>query len=394
MKTFDEINETMLYRCLMRIRPWTAPGIDGITRNEFRLSDGLSILARQLQNGTFVPSPCRRVWLPKPDGRLRPIAIPTIADRVVQRALSAILSARYEPGFSDASFGFRPRRSANQAVDRLAQALERLPNPVIVEFDIVSCFDRIRHDDVLGRLIEDQVDPRIVKLVAAFLRAPVVDHGVEEAHTIGSPQGGPLSPFIANLVLDRALDWWFPDAVRLHGWGDAVLARYADDFGVATHALAVGEEVRRAVRARLRSFGLDPHPEKTHPEKNRCVELRPSRPDQPGGRFEFLGWRLGFHEHDGGRRFIRRTSFKTIDRTLKRLGHEMRGKAWRQKTAEAREEWFRAVVRGHREYFGRPGNEKQILSFEKPFKHAFDRATSGYVPTRIYAAAPDCARGS
>jgi RNA-directed DNA polymerase len=332
-------------------------------------------LARQLQNGTFVPSPCRRVSLPKPDGRLRPIAIPTIADRVVQRALSHLLASTYERVFSPESFGFRPRRTANQAVDRVTVALERLPNPVVVEFDIVSCFDRIRHGDVLGRLVEDNVDPRIVQLVAAFLRAPVLADGIEHEHMLGTPQGGPLSPFIANLVLDRALDWWFPEAVRRRGWGEVLLPRYADDFVACVPDLALGRQVLRLVGDRLRSFGLDLHPEKT-----RCVELRPSRPNQPGGRFEFLGWRLGFHEHDGGRRFIRRTSFKTIDRTLKRLDHEMRGKAWRQKSAEAREEWFRAVVRGHRQYFERPGNEPQILHFEREvtalFRHAHSVVSS------------------
>ena len=363
MRTFDEISETTLLQHLRKLHKNAAPGVDGVTRDDFSWGNGVATLAHQLKNGTFIPSPCRKVEIRKPDGRLRPIAIPTIADRVAQRAVSEILTSQYDQRFSNASYGFRPNRNANDAVDRVAAALNLLEQPVVIEFDIVSCFDCIRHEDVLGRLLDDNVDSRVVQLVRAFLGA--------EGRAVGAPQGGPLSPLIANLVLDRALDQWFPDAVRRHGWGDAVLTRHADDFVVALPKAESSKTVIHYFKERLAAFGLEVHPDKT-----RYVELRPSLPNQPGGRFEFLGWRLGFHETVDGRKFVRRTSFKSIDRSLKRLEQQMREEEWRRDSLSKRQKWFHSVVRGHRAYFEYPGNEAQVNHFVDRFREAFEKAVA------------------
>jgi group II intron reverse transcriptase/maturase len=365
MKTFDEINETMLYRCLMRIRPWTAPGIDGITRNEFRLSDGLSILARQLQNGTFVPSPCRRVWLPKPGADPRPLAVPTIRDRVAQAAMAGLLSCRYEPEFFDGSFGFRPGRRANQAVRAAMRAVELRRTPIVVEFDIEGFFDSVRHEDVLTRLVEDRIDPRIVGLVTAFLRTPIDDGGVVSVPTIGTPQGGPLSPILANLILDRALDAWFPARASVEGWADPVLIRYADDFVIIVGDIATAKQVLALVAERLGEFRLTLSAKKT-----RWVSLRPVVEGERAD-FDFLGWTIRYGEHEHGRRLVRRTSQKSIRRTLQRLKREMRDPAWRKKTPSERHDWFLAVVRGHREYFGIAENEELVRHFTNRFERLF-----------------------
>lgn len=379
MKTFEEITATTLDRCLMRIRPWTAPGIDGVTRDEFRLAGGCSILARDLHGGTYSPLPNRRSWLAKPNGERRPIAVPTIRDRVAQRAVSAILSARYEPVFSDASFGFRPARKAEQAVRRVMRAIEERSTAVVVEFDIRSFFDTVRHAALLGRLAEDGVDGRVVALVAAFLTAPIVEAARSTTPTIGTPQGGPLSPILANVILDLALDAWFPKAVRERGWPPAELIRFADDFVVIVNDEVTAEDVLDQVGRRLFAFGLEVHPEKT-----RLVRVRAPRRGERGDSFDFLGWTIRFEEFEHGRRLVRRTSFRSIKRTLQRLTREMRGDDWRTKTAGERHDWFLAVLRGHREYFLVPGNEAAVRHFEDEFASRFDQAAK-----RIWPGADD-----
>ncbi|MDH5490884.1 MAG: reverse transcriptase domain-containing protein [Myxococcales bacterium] len=392
MKSFDEVNETMLHRCVMRIRPRTAPGIDGITRDEFRCSNGCSILARELHEGTYRPQPARRGWLPKHDGSLRPIAIPTIRDRVVQRAVAAHLSNHYDGSFSEASFGFRPKRNANQAVRRVMRSIATMRAPVVVEFDIVKCFDRLRHEDILGRLVADGIDPRVIQLVEQFLTVRVESEHAASS-VVGVPQGGPLSPMMANLVLDRALDEWFPRAAAADGWGDTTLARYADDFVAVVEGATVSNRVRRAVGERLSQFGLDVHPKKTG-----TVVMRPSLPGRPGGRFDFLGWRIGFEEHAHGRRLVRRTSYKTMRRSLQRAARSMRGRRWAAKTPSERLDWFHAVRRGHRAYFGIPDNEPQVRHFEAEFERLFDRAVrrarpvGAAVPYHGTSRANPCAR--
>lgn len=370
MKTFDEISATTLMRCLMRVRPLTAPGIDGVTRDEFRLAGGCSILARDLADGTYAPLPSRRAWLPKPNGDLRPIAVPAIRDRVAQRAVSEVLSRKYEPRFSDVSFGFRPGRRANQAVRRVMHAIEATPSAIVIEFDIAGFFDRVRHGDVLDRLVADGVETRIVDLVRTFLRAPIVDGSTITSPTFGTPQGGPLSPILANLVLDAALDAWFPTASAAREWGAATLVRFADDFVIVVGDDAVAADVLTQVEQRLAAFGLVLNDDKTGK-----VHLHGPRAGERGGSITFLGWTIRFEEHAHGRRLVRRTSLKTMKRTLQRLRQEMRSARWLAKTASERHDWFLAVVRGHREYFLVAGNEDSVRYFEDQLEGLLARSS-------------------
>lgn len=369
VKSFDEIDETVLQRCAMRIRPWTAPGIDDITRDEFRLSDGISILARQLREGTYLPASSRRGFIRKADGTRRPIAVPTIRDRVVQIAIVGVLSDRYEPSFSDVSFGARRARNANRAVRRVRRALDSIGTPCVAEFDIEKFFDRVRHEDVLARLVDDDVDARIVRLVNAFLTAPVVDAGRASIPTVGTPQGGPLSPLLANLILDRALDAWFPLTAREHRWGDPVLVRYLDDFVVVLPDLSLAREVIAQVGRRLESFGLQLNRKKTS-----ATAIQPPDSGEHGGKFDFLGWTIRYEKHALGPRLVQRTSLKSMRRSLQRVKEKMRKMKWQQMTAAQRRDWYHSVIRGHREYFYVPENEEQVWHFEAEFHRLFQAA--------------------
>lgn len=331
---------------------------------------------------------CSEAWArrrsrddPDRDGLAEPLGLavdPVLVGRAVDQGAGERGTKRVaqlgEPGviaddFEPVGFGFRPARKAEHAVRRVMRAIEERPTAVVVEFDIRSFFDTVCHAALLGRLAEDGVDGRVVALVAAFLTAPIVEAARSTTPTIGTPQGGPLSPILANVILDLALDAWFPKAVGERGWPPAELIRFADDFVVVVNDEVTAEDVLDQVGRRLCAFGLEVHPEKT-----RLVRVRAPRRGERGDSFDFLGWTIRFEEHDHGRRIVRRTSFRSMRRTLQRLQREMRGGEWRKKTATERHDWFLAVLRGHREYFLVPGNEPQVLHFQGEVERLVMRA--------------------
>ena len=262
-----------------------AAGVDRVTLaavEAYGVDRMLRELSRDLQQGRYRPAPVRRVQIPKPDGRMRALGIPTVRDRVAQQAAKIVLEPIFEADFLPVSFGFRPRRSATDALERIRVAFPR-GRQFVFEADIRDFFGSIDHEKLMG-LVEARVsDRRVLRLLRSWLRAGVLtSEGSVERAVAGTPQGGVISPLLANVYLHA-----FDQAWVVHGVGE--LVRYADDFVVICRSARQAEEARRRAMVLLADLGLDLHPDKT-----RVVDLREGREG-----FDFLGCHL--HARMSGR---------------------------------------------------------------------------------------------
>lgn len=235
------LDRANLQRALKQVRQnQGAPGIDGMTVDELPdyLRHHWPEIRAQLEEGTYRPQPVKRVEIPKPDGKTRPLGIPTVLDRFIQQAIAQVISAQWEPHFHHHSYGFRPGRSAHQAV-REVQANIRAGHGWVVDMDLQAFFDRVNHDRLVARLKQRGIDADLLRLINRYLKAGVSVAGNIEATTMGVPQGGPLSPVLANVVLDE-LDWELDR--RGHRF-----ARYADDCNILVRSKRAGERVMASV---------------------------------------------------------------------------------------------------------------------------------------------------
>ena len=356
-----------LHEAHRRTRKSGASGIDGQSAADYaaKLEENLQSLLERAKSGRYRAPPVRRVYIPKDGKEMRPLGIPTFEDKVLQRAVTMLLEAVYEQEFLACSYGFRPRRSAHHALDAVHEAAVRTAGGWVVELDIRKFFDSVSRSVVHGVLRQRVRDGVVLRLVAKWLKAGVMEDGIVTIPATGTPQGGVISPMLANILLHEVLDSWFEREVRPRLRGRATLARYADDAVMVFERRVDARRVLAVLPKRFGRYGLTLHPEKT-----KLVGFQ--RPDRPSRRkrasviglsrpetFDFLGFTIHWGVSLAGKWVVReRTSKSRLQRTLKEIS------SWcRVHLHDAVAEQQRALnqkLRGHYGYFGRRGNFNRL----------------------------------
>ena len=280
------INGPMLYRCWQRIRKNAAYGVDKVSAEEYgkHLLGNIRQLVDRLKRKSYRARLIRRHYIPKGNGKMRPLGIPVVEDKLLQLAVVEILQAIYEQDFLRCSYGYRPKVGALDAVDKLTIKLQFGRYGRVVEADIKGFFDNIDHERLL-KMLEERIDDKaLLQLIGKWLKAGVLDTNGEVLHpAAGTPQGGIVSPILANIYLHYCLDEWFQHVVKKHCRGEACLIRYADDFVCAFEREGDAERFYQVLGKRLEKFGLELSAEKT-----RVIAFDRGQSEQEG--FEFLGF--------------------------------------------------------------------------------------------------------
>jgi group II intron reverse transcriptase/maturase len=308
------INEEYLHECWGMIRKDAACGVDGVSVQEYEqeLEENINNLVEGLKRNFYHAKLVRRHYIPKPDGRQRPLGIPATQDKLMQLAVARILQAIYEEDFLPVSYGYRPNRSAHDAVFELTRRLQFGAYSYVVEADIKGFFDNIDHDKLIEMLSMRLGDQRLLRLINKWLKAGVLDtDGKVIQPTAGSPQGGIVSPVLANVYLHYVLDLWFQDVVTRYCKGRAFIIRFADDFVCGFEKEEDAVRFRKALGLRLEKYGLELAPDKT-----RVMSF--DRSDKSGAnRFDFLGFEFRWGvDRQGKDHITRRTSRKKLRNTL------------------------------------------------------------------------------
>jgi RNA-directed DNA polymerase len=327
-----------------------AAGVDDMTWSEYGqdLEVRLADLHARVQRGAYRAKPSRRVYIPKPDGRQRPLGIASLEDKIVQRAVVEVLNAIYEVDFLGFSYGFRPGRSQHQALDALTTAISRKKVSWVLEVDIRGFFDAIDHG-WLVKFVEHRIaDKRIVRLIQKWLTAGVLEDGKWSVTEEGTPQGATISPLLANIYLHYVLDLWVQQWRKRTGRGEVIVVRYADDFVLGFQHEADATRFRVELQRRLERFGLEVHPDKTrllrfgkHAASNRR-ERGQGKPET----FDFLGFTHICGKTRSGKFLLhRRTSKDRMRASLKAIREKLHKR--RHLPVPVQGQWLRAVVRGY-----------------------------------------------
>ena len=372
----SHIKVPLLREAYLRLKKKAAAGVDGETWAQYgeQLDARLMNLQERVHRGSYHPQPVRRVHIPKPDGRTRPLGIPALEDKVLQQAVRMILEPIYEADFLGFSYGFRPNRSQHGALDALYVALGGKTNWVL-DVDIRAFFDTIDHG-WMRKFIEHRIgDKRLVRLLLKWLNAGVMEDGKLHEVTAGTPQGGIISPLLSNVYLHYALDLWVQQRRKRAARSEVYIVRYADDFVMGFQYEQDARAMHTALAARLATFSLELHPEKTRLIRFGRFARRDSvldgrkRPET----FDFLGFtHICAEAADGKFRLVRRTSRKKRTAKLAALKEDIeRRKHHRVVEQHA---WLNSVLRGHFQYYGVPGNFSALGSFRHRIRTAWHRA--------------------
>jgi RNA-directed DNA polymerase len=356
------IDVDWLYEAFLRTRKDGATGVDRQSAGQYAqaLGENLRRLCERAKSGTYQAPPVRRVHIPKGDGsQTRPIGIPTFEDKVLQRAVAMVVEAIYEEGFHDFSYGFRPQRSAHQACEAVQNAAVRMGGGWVLEVDIKKFFDTLDHGQ-LQRILSQRVrDGVLLQLIGKWLNAGVMEGTTLEHPEAGTPQGGVISPLLANIYLHEVVDDWFVREVRPRLKGSAVLVRYADDM---VFLFAREEDARRVFEVLPKRFGK--YGLTLHPEKTRLVPFhRPDRQDGDGdgpGTFDLLGFTYHWGLSRKGKWVVKqRTAKDRFSRTLRRIDEWCR--QHRHEDVEWQQRSLMLKLNGHYAYFGITSNYQALF---------------------------------
>lgn len=340
--------------------------MDGQSAGQYAetLAENLQSLLNRAKSGDYRAPPVRRVHIPKGDGKsTRPLGIPTFEDKVLQRAVAMVLEAVYEQDFLPCSYGFRPGRSAHQALQRLWEVLSDMGGGWVLDVDIRKFFDTLDHGwlrELVQRRVRDGV---LLRLIGKWLNAGVLEEGAVSYPDEGTPQGGVISPLLANIYLHEVLDVWFEQEVKPRLGGRAELVRYADDFVICFEREEDARRVLEVLPKRFGKYGLALHPEKT-----RLVDFRSPRPEDKGrggpGSFDLLGFTHYWGVSRWGKRLVKRkTAASRLDRALKKVAEWCRRN--RHRPTEEQHRSLTQKMRGHYSYYGITGNWHALRAFAR-----------------------------
>jgi group II intron reverse transcriptase/maturase len=348
------------------LRRDAAPGVDGQTWQTYgqALEENLLDLSDRLARGGYRPEPVKRAYIDKADGSKRPLGVPALEDKIVQRASAEVLGAIYEQDFIGFSYGFRPGRSAHDALDAVAVGVSVRRVNWILDADIAKFFDTIEHAWLI-KFIEHRVaDARVIRLIKKWLYAGVLEDGQITRSELGTVQGGSISPLLANIYLHYAFDLWVEQWRRRHAKGDMVIVRYADDWVAGFEHRWDAERFKRDVAQRLKTFGLALHETKTRLiEFGRFAQANRSRRGQGKPEtFDFLGFTHCCGKSSKGKFMVLRlTSAKRLRAKLHAVKDELRKRMHRPIAEQG--QYLRAVVTGHARYFAVPRNGARVQVF-------------------------------
>jgi RNA-directed DNA polymerase len=364
---FHHVSVDLLRDSYYALKRQAAPGVDGVTWQEYEtgLEGRLADLYNRVHRGVYRAQPSRRVYIPKADGRQRPLGIAALEDKIVQQAVVTILNQIYEVDFQGFSYGFRPGRSPHQALDALTVGIQRKRVNWVLDADIRGFYDHMRHEWTT-KFVEHRVaDRRILRLIQKWLKAGVSEGGQWSESKVGTPQGAVVSPLLANVYLHYVFDLWIEAWRQKVATGDVIVVRYADDLVVGFENRMEAERFLKAFRDRLAKFGLELHPEKT-----RLIEFgrfaardREKRGEGKPETFTFLGFThfCGKRRSNGAFTVWRKTAKKRMVAKLHALKAELRLRMHEPVAAVGA--WLRKVVNGYYRYHAVPGNIDRLSLF-------------------------------
>ncbi len=359
-------NPDRLHEVYHQLKRGSAPGVDGVTWRQYgeRLWENLTGLVGRLGRGAYKPSPVLRAYVPKGDGRQRPIGKLTMEDKVVQRSFVEVVGEVYEAEFLDFSYGCRPGRRQHDSLDALTVDIERKKVDWVLDADISGFFDAIDHEWLLRFLQHRIADERVLRQVRKWLKAGVLEEGELSRPEAGTPQGGNVSPLLANIYLHYAFDLWANRWRRKHAKGEMIINRYVDDIVVGFQHRWEAERFLTELTERLRKFSLELNADKTRLiEFGRfAAERRARRGQGKPETFNFLGFTHICSTDRRGKFIVRRhTMRQRMTAKLKSIKVELMRRRHR-KVPEQRE-WLSAVLRGHFRYYGVPRNSRALKAF-------------------------------
>lgn len=354
-----------------------AAGVDGVTWEEYGkgLEERLADLHGRTHRGAYRAKPSRRVWIPKADGRQRPLGIAALEDKILQHAVGTVLNQIWEEDFLGFSYGFRRGRSQHDALDALYVGITQKKVDWVLDLDVKSFFDKVGHDWMI-KFVEHRIaDQRIVRLIQKWLKAGVMEDGQWFETEEGTPQGSVISPILANLYLHYVLDVWAGVWRQKVARGDMIIVRYADDAVLGFQHREEAERFLEQLRERLQKFGLELHPGKT-----RLIEFgryaaarRKRRGEGKPETFNFLGFThsCGRSREKGYFTVYRKTIGKRMAAKLKDIGQKLRQRM--HESTETTKKWLISVVRGYFQYHAVPGNEQRMRAFRNDVQRIWRR---------------------
>ena len=355
------IDGEWMYEAYRRTRKDGAAGIDGVSADEYEtdLEGNLESLLRRIKSGSYRAPPVRRHYIPKADGSRRPLGIPTLEDKVAQRAILMLAEPIYEGDFLPCSYGFRRGRSAHHALHALRTGIMERHLRWVIDADLLNYFGSISHTHLRGFLDLRITDGVIRRMIDKWLKAGVLEEGVLHRSGTGTPQGGVISPILSNIFLHHVLDEWFEREATPRLSGACELVRFADDFVLAFEDAQSGRRMLNVLGKRLARYGLTLHKTKT-----RYVDFRPIRPrtHSPDRTFDFLGFTHVWGRSQNGWNVVRQITAKSrFTRALKAVNAWC--KANRHRPLQEQHLYLSRVIRGHCNYYGLTGNSSRLSGF-------------------------------